>query len=209
MRKIVLLMLLSIPSVPTLAAHGNAWDFRVFLDEKEIGSHRFDITGSGEARTLTSKARFDVRFLFVNAYSYRHEAVEGWNGDCLARLESHTDDNGKVHQVEAMHRPNETIVQTNGGSERLGECVMTFAYWNPAMLEQSRLLNSQNGEYVDVTITQVGSEQITVRGVSTPARRYALRSKGMAIDLWYSSDDEWLALESVTEGGRHLRYRLR
>jgi hypothetical protein len=86
---------------------------------------------------------------------------------------------------------------------------MTFAYWNPAMLTQSRLLNSQNGEYIDVKIAQAGTESIDVRGVSTPATRYELRSKKMSIDLWYSQDNQWLALESRTERGQRLIYKLK
>lgn len=217
MRRTIALLMLSIltaaPTAPAAVGKDESWDFRVFLDDKEIGTHRFDIAGSGAARTLTSKAHFNVRFLFVNAYTYEHEAVEGWDGDCLASLESHTDDNGKIHRVEARHNSEATVVRTPRDTQSLGQCVMTFAYWNPSMLKQSRLLNSQNGEYVDVTIAEVGSEDIKVRGVSTPARRYALRSKGMAIDLWYANDAggdaQWLALESVTEGGRKLSYRLR
>jgi hypothetical protein len=104
-----------------------------------------------------------------------------------------------------------TIVKTLNGSRTLGDCVLTFAYWNPAMLQQTRLLNSQDGEHVEVKITDTGSDPIVVRGVETPARRYELRSKNqkLSIDLWYSTSNEWLALESRTEGGDKLIYKLK
>ncbi|MET0536222.1 MAG: DUF6134 family protein [Steroidobacter sp.] len=200
-------------SILPVAAFANAtWDFRVFLDDKEIGTHRFDLVerGSGE-RQLTSQARMAVKILFVTAYTYDHHDVEHWNGDCLSKLASKTDDNGKKYKVDVQRQDAATVVQTLGGEKTLGECVLTFAYWNPAMLKQTRLLNSQDGEYIEVKITDAGAESIVVRGVQTQARRYELRStnKKLSIDLWYSPSNEWLALESLTDRGQKLIYKLK
>jgi hypothetical protein len=49
---------------------------------------------------------------------------------------------------------------------------------------------------------------LPVRGVTQAARQYRLTGSQLSIDLWYSSAGDWLALESITEGGRHLRYVL-
>ena len=38
------------------------------------------------------------------------------------------------------------------------------------------------------------------------ARRLVLEGPELRIDLWYSPDDDWLALESASKGGRKLRY---
>ena len=194
---------------PSLALANQTWDFRVFLDEKEIGTHRFELIDRDGERELISKARMKVKLLFVTAYTYEHHDVEHWNGDCLSKLSSTTDDNGEKHRVDVQRREGATTVQTLKGTQRLGECVLTFAYWNPAMLRQARLLNSQDGENVKVKITDAGSDSIVVRGVKTPARRYELRSEKLSIDLWYSEQQQWLALESKTERGQKLIYKLR
>ena len=47
-----------------------------------------------------------------------------------------------------------------------------------------------------------------VRGGRVMARRYRIDGAGNPIDLWYSANDEWLALESAVAGGRRLRYTL-
>jgi hypothetical protein len=83
---------------------------------------------------------------------------------------------------------------------------MTFAYWNPDLLGQSRLLNVQTGEYLDVQVRALGEETITVRGGAQRAQRYVLETRDFRIDLWYSPSKEWLALESRTDGGRKIRY---
>jgi len=85
---------------------------------------------------------------------------------------------------------------------------MTFAYWNPEFLDQTRLLNPQTGEFVDVSIEELGGDVLQVRGVEVPATRFKLTAKQIDLTLWYSADDEWLALESVAKGGRTIRYEL-
>ena len=57
--------------------------FEVFLDGKKIGYHRFEIDGPRSNAAVRSEASFDVKFLFVTAFSYRHSAQENWAGGCL------------------------------------------------------------------------------------------------------------------------------
>jgi len=194
---------------PSIGLGNQTWDFRVFLDEKEIGTHRFELIERAGGRELVSDARMKVKLLFVTAYTYDHHDVEHWDGDCLSKLSSTTDDNGEKHRVDVQRREGATIVQTLKGTQRLGECVLTFAYWNPAMLRQTQLLNSQDGENVKVKIADAGPDSILVRGVKTPARRYELRSEKLSIDLWYSEQQQWLALESKTARGQKLIYKLK
>jgi hypothetical protein len=40
------------------------------------------------------------------------------------------------------------------------------------------------------------------------AQAWRIKARDMQIDLWYSEDNQWLALQSPTEGGRLLRYEL-
>lgn len=205
----LLLATLLLGAAPGTALANRTWDFRVFLDDKEIGTHRFDLIEQGGERQLTSQARMAVKILFVTAYTYDHHDVERWQGDCVSQLTSATDANGKKHRVDVQRLEGATMVKTLDRTQRLRECVLTFAYWNPAMLQQTQLLNSQDGEFVDVKITDAGADAVDVRGVRTPARRYELRSEKLSIDLWYSEQQEWLALESKTERGQKLIYKLK
>ena len=85
---------------------------------------------------------------------------------------------------------------------------MSFAYWNPEFLRQERLINTQNGEVVDVEVSDPELVQLEVRGDQRKAWKYQLQAVEMQIDLWYSENNEWLALESDAKGGRRLRYEL-
>ena len=189
-------------------AEGNAWRFNVYLDDKEIGYHHFFVAEYGDTRQLRSVASFDYKLLFVSLFQYDHENLEIWNGDCLQSIESRTDSNGDVFNVAGRREPGEFRVAGNGVQASLPECVMSFAYWNPAFLQQGSLLNTQNGEYLEVEISEPVFEELEVQGELRPSFRYRLAAGELKLDLWYSTRNEWLALESDVKGGRKLRYEL-
>lgn len=185
-----------------------SWDFSVLLDGSRIGYHRFELTEDDGRRRLTSEAKFDVRFLFINAFRYRHTNTEVWSDGCLERLEANTRANGKELVVSGQRAEDGFVVDDGEARSALDDCVMTFAYWNPDFLEQPRLLNPQSGEYLSVEVERVGQEPIIVRGEEVAAFVYRITAPKMELTLWYSENNEWLALESVAKGGRILRYEL-
>jgi hypothetical protein len=207
MRALFLSMLLLSASA-TASASTEEWRFRVFLDDAEIGYHRFSLQGDGPERQLESEARYNVKFLYVTVYRYAHDSRERWQGNCLKQVEANTQDNGKTLAVRGTQAGDRFVVTNTRGQANLPACVMTFAYWNPDLLGQSRLLNVQTGEYMDVQVRVLGEETLTVRGTAQRALRYALETRDFRIDLWYSPNKEWLALESNTEGGKKLRYQI-
>lgn len=203
-------LLLAVPSVVTLAADSpdRTLMFDVFLDGKKIGYHRFEIDGPESNAAVRSEASFDVKFLFVTAFSYRHSAEESWAEGCLDEIEARTDSNGKLLNVVGTRTDDGFVVDTGEREAELPECVMTFAYWNPGFLEQPRLLNPQTGEYLEVEVEELGDDLVEIDGRAVAARSVRLTARQMDITLWYSESAEWLALESVAKGGRIIRYEL-
>src|SRR5699024_3515825 len=100
--------------------------------------------------------------------------------------------------------------KVTGGAARqsLEGCVMTFAYWNPAILRQTHLLNPQTGAYETVKVSRIGEQTLSIKGTAVRAIHYRVTGPKHPLDLWYSAADEWLALESTVTGGRRLAYRL-
>ena len=185
-----------------------SWQFSVLLDGSPIGYHRFELLASESELEVLSEASFDVRFLFINAFRYRHSNRELWEGECLRVIESSTRQNGEEFAVSGAPLAEGLKIEANGRSDRLDGCVMTFAYWNPRFLEQTRLLHPQTGEYMSVEVQPLGREELTVRGESVVASAYQVKARDVDITVFYSDDDEWLGLESVAKGGRIIRYVL-
>ena len=184
------------------------WTFRALLDGKPIGQHRFTVSDGGDERKVTSQADFAVRFLGFTAYQYTHTAVEQWRGDCLTSLVARTNDDGKSVEVHAEQNGNSLDVIAGSASEPLKGCVMTFAYWNPAIWTQTRLLNPQTGRVERVQVSRVGAGSVDVRGVQTPAVQFRITGPSAPIVVWYSPQGEWLGLDSIVGGKHKLTYRL-
>ncbi|MDP9989835.1 hypothetical protein J2W28_000786 [Variovorax boronicumulans] len=186
------------------------WNFRVLLDDSPIGEHRFALVPTGEERKLTSEAQFAVKLLGVTVYRYRHSATEQWRGDCLRQLASKTDDDGTPEKVDANATgDNALTVTTAKGTQSIDGCVMSFAYWNPALRKQERLLNSQSGKLEAVQVSRTGSGTVEVRGQQVAATRWRIATPAQPIDIWYSAEGEWIGLDSTVSGGRKLSYRLK
>jgi hypothetical protein len=205
MRALVVLAMLA-AFVPPVA-RADEWNFRVLLDGREIGRHLFSVRESGSERWVTSEARFDVRILFIPAWRYDHRAVERWDDGCLRALDSKTVTRGDQESVVARAVGDRLTVTRNGGRDEYRGCVMSFAYWDPRFLRESRLLNSQTGEMMPVVIRPEGVEAVEVMGSPRMAERHRIAGRDLQIDVWYA-EGRWVALEALAAGGRILRYEL-
>ena len=197
-------------SLETGSSAGNEreWNFRVLLDGNDIGYHNFSLFEEDGSQRLTTEADFRVKFLFITAFRYEHVNHETWRNNCVQEIESRTDENGRQFEVKGSRADNGLAVQANDARIEVPGCVKTFAYWNPDILSEPQLLNSQTGEVLSVDIEKTARETLNVRGEEIPAQRYRLEARNMKLDLWYSDDQQWLALESTVKGGRKLRYEL-
>ena len=202
MKHTATLLLISLLMV-TMPAHAElrTWDFRVLLDGKPIGTHRFDLNRKEDQYLLRSEAAFAVKLLGITLYRYQHQASERWQGDCLRALESSTDDDGKVSTVAL-------------DASDLSPCVMSYAYWNPRLLQQTRMVNPQTGRIDAVQVSSMGMSRIQVRGETVSAHRWRITGLQHPIDLWYGpaepqqpNTQQWLGLDSHM-GDRLLSYRL-
>lgn len=180
--------------------------FRVLLDDRPIGSHVFSVRDEDGGRAVDIEADFDVRVLFVPVYRYRHRNVERWEDGCLVSLRSETDDNGRDLAVRTELGEGSLRVSGADGVRELEGCISSFAYWDPAFLDSSELLNSQDGSLVPVRIDSLGAEAFDVDGVALDAERWRLTGpEALDISLWYTPEGRWLGLETERQG-RVIRY---
>lgn len=194
-------------AAPALTAAPADYHFRVLLDGKPIGHHRFQFEERPGGYRLVSEADYQVDFLFFTAYEYEHRSEERWRDGCLVRIDSRTDDNGETWRIQGEGTDSGYSLKVNGeAGEVARDCLRTFAYWRPSLLEAEALLNSQNGELESVTLSEAVSRPLPWDG-GGEATRYRLETAQRPIELWYGDDGRWLALRSELENGRILTYR--
>ncbi len=184
--------------------------FAVSLDDKPIGMHHFRIADDGATRVVESEASFDVRILRVPVYRYRHRNTETWQNGCLKRIDSETDANGTPYAVDLSKTVMGYRIVTPSETQTYeGNCLMSFAYWDQRFLQQKRLLNTQTGELIAVEIQSLGESQREIANRTLSVKGFHILAEPQNIDIkvfYHSADGRWVALESVLENGRMLRY---
>jgi len=210
MRVLLATILVCVTGLIASQAHANtsqSWRFTVFLDDKAVGQHTFQVINEDNSRYVTVHAKFNVSILFFNAYSYQHSNHEVWHGECLSSIRSQTNDNGETQFVQGELQGKVFHLRTSQGENEIPGCVRTFAYWDPSFLNSRYLLNAQTGELMPVSINDLGRESITVKDKTVVSQHYRISTDQFSIDLWYSPQREWLALQSTTRDGAVLRYQ--
>jgi len=206
---LLLLALYFIPIAEAASIESNQqYSFRVMLDGTPIGSQQVSISNMDQSRQVEIRTSLDVKLLFLSVYQYEHVNTEVWKADCLQSIKAVTDDNGEKHQVSGTTTDQGLLIRTLNNNHVINGCVRSFAYWDPALLRVNQLLNAQTGDYQPISMLEIGEVQTTIGGKPVPARQIQLRTEQEVIDLWYSSENKWLALQSVTRSGRTLRYEL-
>tara|TARA_B100001175_G_C19409412_1_gene590353 strand:- start:139 stop:765 length:627 start_codon:yes stop_codon:yes gene_type:complete len=177
------------------------WNFDAILNDRVIGQHIFKV----ENLKSLSKANFHIEFLFMDIY-YKHVSNESWSNGCLSKIDSKTDDDGDFFEVKGQLKDKQFELEANKNSFRYPTCLMTFAYWDPSILKQSKLINSQDGELLDINVEFVADELMVIKQEKIMTKHYQLVAskdgdEKLKIQLWYDKEMNWVGLSSTTPIG--------
>jgi hypothetical protein len=181
-------------------------NFAVFLNDDEIGFHKFTVNPIEGGEAVSIEASFDLEIFFINVFSYRHQAEELWQQGCVISLNSTTIENSDEEFVRSSIVDGALEVASVEHNTRLADCVISFAYWDVKRLQADYLLNSQTGEYVPAELTAMGATSFEFAGNTTMATQYRLSAEDAFINLWYDENNAWMALQTEVKGGRVLTY---
>jgi hypothetical protein len=180
-----------------------------------VGRHTVDVATQGSRRSVRLDTQVAVQLADrVVVFRYTHRGTETWDGDRLVSMETQTDDNGNAFRVVANANGGSLVVKVtapeaeaaglgdrmlglqSGGTGRTVEQVvpanvLPTSWWNPRVLEQTRLLNSQYGTLATVSIQLLDNETVRTGLGPVQAKRYRL-SGGLPMDIWYDSEGRWV-----------------
>jgi len=201
-KKIFLLLLLF-----SNLAYSSEWVFDAVLNNKVIGQHTFIYKGE---KTI-SDANFQFEY-FLMDFIYQHKSTETWQGNCLKTISSKTNDDGDLYEVIGQSGTEQFLVTSNNKTLELPMCIMTFAYGNPKILDQKKLMNSQNGKYLDVNIQFLREENHIVKGKEILTDLWQIKAEtddgDLLVQLWYDKNMNWVSLKSQTPIG-DMQYKLK
>ncbi len=185
-----------------------AWNFNVYLGDKQIGYHRFQATDLDNGLLVRSDAEFQVKVLFVTAFDYEHSNSEVWRNGCLQSLDATTNSNGKKSEVLGRLEGGTFVVESGSQSQAVDECVASFAYWDRKLLEREQLLNAQTGEYLNIETKALPAQRLKIAQQEILVEQVHLAAKDVDIVVSYAAGTgAWVALDSTLKNGRTLSYR--
>lgn len=175
--------------------------YDVVRDGAVVGKYRFDFSEEEGDLLVRSDVSIDVSLLIIPVYSLRHEGLERWRNGKMVAFHSETDDNGTKRVVDIVPEGGEYRVTHNEDVDmRPGEA-MLGTLWHPDTPNAPMLIDPIKGKLRDVTITDQGSETISVPFGTAEAKHYAIRGE-IAQDIWYGPDFYlWQAEFPVKMGG--------
>ncbi|MDG0969218.1 MAG: DUF6134 family protein [Porticoccaceae bacterium] len=175
-------------------------NFKVFLNDRPVGWHRFTVQEKDDQLHVTSRASMDFTVLLVKSVNYRHLANETWEDGCLISFDSETIRNGKKIAVNGELINGAFRVVREDAEDFLGACVKSFPYWKPEWLESEYLLNVETGKYIAVSIASTTDP-------TTGADHKILGLPKTKIDLHYDGSGVWQSLESKIKVAGTLVYK--
>lgn len=198
--------------------------YQIFMDGQPIGMHSLLYHHNAENNTTTVKIHItmDVQIAFVTLYSYSHRNTEVWRDGKLISLDTQTTDGGDTFDVTARRNEQGGLsVSANGPDGGLDyvvpaeDMILTTSYWQRRTIDQSQLLNTQNGKLINVTITPEGTKSLEEKpdGLDILADQYRVTGE-LEATFWYATEDtdvaqknEWVGLH-FPYNGRNFTYKL-
>lgn len=200
MRILLLVLLCCSPFIWADSNSEQNWNFKVLVNDREVGSHEFSVITDAEGLSVSSTMALDFKILLIKRITYQHQATERWEGGCLTQASSQTKRQSKKTSLQASTLGSTLVVKNEKDDQVLEGCVRSFTYWDPELLRGERLLNVETGEYIPVTISSRISalDNITHMTIAGPK---------INIQLQYDGAGDWLSLQTTLKTGAELKYQ--
>lgn len=178
------------------AADGDA-SFVIMRKGEPIGRHVVEVREAGGKTLVDTNIRMRVKFGPLVLYRYDHQSREVWANGAVEEIQSRTDDNGDKAELKAHRVGGRLYVQGTGFHGYAPEGAAPSSYWTKSVVSAPMLLNTQNGEVMQVTSTPVG---VTTSPGGEPGEQFRIVGT-LALDLWYDGDN-WIGSDFTIDGER-------
>jgi len=173
--------------------------FAILSDDDVIGQHSIAFEHRGSDLLVDIDIDIEVRFAFFTLFRYQHENLEVWRDGQLVSLDTRTDDDGTLYAVTARATPAGLQVEGADGTFLAPREIIPTSYWNPATVEQTRLLDTQRGGLLDVTIRPFGKDSVAMGSAALPAQKYTVTGD-LNLEVWYTPQGEWAKIAFEARG---------
>jgi hypothetical protein len=179
---------------------GDTISFTVLRKGKDFGTHTvsFDVQ-SDDSFTATSTVDLRAGLGPITVFRYELDTTETWEGGRLVGLTGTTNDDGDDESVEASLEGDQLNVNGTGYSGRAPAGIIPSSHWNIQEAFSTRILSTESGEILDVEVSKIGEDTVSIGGEDVQATHYRLVSD-ITVDLWYDDQNRWVKLGFEARG---------
>jgi Family of unknown function (DUF6134) len=182
--------------------------YAVMRDGNKIGSQVVEFQRNGDQLLVLTSVRIEVSLLGITIYRFVHRSEEEWKGGELARLTSNTDDDGDSRVVDLRLVDGKLKGSYNGQAKEFPLGMIPATFWHPDSMKQTKLLDQVKARNRQITVKDLGTETITVKGKKIEARHYSVSGQ-IKRDVWYGPDGRLEKLEFDGKDGSEIVMVLR
>lgn len=196
-------------ALPVAPAHADAQrtTFVIMRNGEPIGTNTIDVARTGSQTTIGAVTHIVVTLAFLTLYRFDQTETEQWSGRRIVALQARTDDNGSIHQTSVGRAGDCLTIRRDGHDTSASATVMPLDLWNPAVLEQTTVLDPQNGSVVPLRTTDHGEEDLVTRGHAIRAHHYTIATT-FSQDVWYDTEGRLVGVRLTGSDGSIIRYEL-
>ncbi len=200
------LPLLAAPA-PQARAITQTLNYTVLRNDSEVGRHTMVVSTEGDLVKVASTTDIAVKLAMLTLYHFAQKAEEAWRGERLVEFAATTNDDGKVHRVEAKPRAKGLALTVDGKTRLVEPELVPASLWNPILVRQSKLFDTADGAHLNVNARLVGSEDLVVRNQTIHATRFAFTGD-MERDIWYDAEGTPLQVAFEAKDGSEIKFVL-
>lgn len=191
-----------------LAAGGPpALNFTVLRDGEAVGHHAVSFQPTPDGLKVQVDTQVVVKMAMIPVYRFEHHDEEVWQGGHLVGLASATNDDGTRHGVRAAAGADGLRVEGDGVASRLPAGTVPASLWNRDTIGQSGLMNTLDGHLMDVAVSDLGPDEVSVHGQPRPARHYRVAGE-LNRELWYDGAGTLVQVRFKAKDNSDIRYVL-
>lgn len=178
--------------------------YEVLVKEKPAGSVVTRTASAQDGITVAiTDTTVETSFLLIK-YRYEYHGKETWRGDRLLRLDSRTNDNGKILAVSAAVDANGSRIEVKGKPAQSGPALaMTTNYWRLLDLqvpaEVFSIIDSDTGTLFRVRLQRVGPDEVVIGGQRIACEHYRLSGE-TAAELWFDGNGRLVRQQTIEQG---------
>lgn len=165
----------------------------------EIGTHGISFSRSGGDLMVEVRNRMTVKLVFITLFRYEAERREIWRDGRMLSYRGKTHDDGTDLTLAADIQGDKLIIDGPDGRTEAPAGTFPSHPWNPKIVEQTLLMDTETGKLLEVAVREAGEETIEARGGPVKATKFVVTGDHER-EIWFGPDGTWLQMRFDSDG---------